>query len=225
MENLTRQSADNTPDTTRQLPDSRPDSNICPADSLADDRQNSDIFSKISILELQKKYGIRRDSLYSRMRYLQITTYKVKGKAYLDAGQVTQMDALHDHIQTTGKMEGFPIPESSGPVEVEDEQPASITTLAVTTQTQHIAAPNYAPQETRSQTSEQVDDVIALIRSAQGKAAGVMIAENLLARQYIQNPELLPDDLRQKIKESGEMPTIDPFAYAQSLVGLAKLAS
>ncbi|TBR56666.1 hypothetical protein B4U84_28930 [Westiellopsis prolifica IICB1] len=97
------------------------DNTNCPAD----DRQNNDIFDKISILELQKKYGIGRDSLYGRMRYLQITTYKIKGKAYLDAEQTAHMDGLHDHIQATGKMEGYPIPEPSGPVEEQAPQPTA----------------------------------------------------------------------------------------------------
>jgi hypothetical protein len=130
--------ADSIVETASDLADSMPDNTVCMADSTADneictadDRQNNDIFFKISILELQKKYGIGRDSLYGRMRYLQITTYKIKGKAYLDAEQVAHMDGLHDHIQATGKMEGYPVPEPSGPIEVEDEQPTPTTALAV----------------------------------------------------------------------------------------------
>ncbi|MHC5731545.1 MAG: hypothetical protein ACYTXY_47180, partial [Nostoc sp.] len=72
---------------------------------------------KISILDLQKKYGIQRDTFYGRTRYLRITTWKEGGKAYLDAGQVQQM--VHDHIKTTGRMEGYLVPEPSGPVEEE----------------------------------------------------------------------------------------------------------
>lgn len=210
--------ADNTPDISLHSADSTEDSDICPAD----DRQNTDNFEKISILELQKKYGIGRDAFYGRTRYLRITTWKIGKKGYLDAEQIMHMDGLHDHIQATGKMEGFPIPEPSGPIEVEDEQPATTTTTLAVAETQQIATPDYAPQEKRSH-STQVDDVMALVKSAQNKAAGLMIAENLLARQYLEAPELLPDELKQKIKESGEMPTIDPFAYANSLIGLANL--
>ncbi|NWF58979.1 MAG: hypothetical protein HXY43_06640 [Fischerella sp.] len=204
---------------------------MCMADSTPDDRQNNDIFSKISILELQKKYGIGRDSLYGRMRYLQITTYKVKGKAYLDADQIVHMDGLHDHIQATGKMEGYPIPEPSGPVEVEETEPDATTTTTTLTvaETTQVTTPSYTPTQKRysqegvaSRTqSSQVEDAAAIVQSAQNKAAGTLIAENILARHFIENPELLSDELKAKIKESGEMPSIDPFAYADSLINIA----
>ncbi|MHC5612718.1 MAG: hypothetical protein ACYTXA_17315 [Nostoc sp.] len=229
------QSADDTPDITLQSADSRPDSNICPADSMAHDRQNSDFFSKISILELQKKYNIGRDSLYSRMRYLQITTYKVKGKAYLDAGQVLQMDALHDHIQATGKMEGYPIPEPSRPVE---EQPIQSTTIqrqqptAAITISQVSAADqppllsgNQLQQlnsvEARQHDNSEIEAIASLVRNAQSQATGLLIAENMLAQQFIQNPEQLPEELRTKIQQSAAMPEVDPLEYANALVSFA----
>jgi hypothetical protein len=200
--------------------DNIPDSSQLSLENPADDRQNTDNFSKISILELQKKYGVQRDSFYARMRYLQITTWKIGKKAYLDAEQIMHMDGLHGHIQATGKMEGFPIPEPSGPVEVEDEQPETTTTLAVAETQQISTTPNYSPTQQRSQSSP-LDDVAAIITNAQNKAASTLIAENVLAQHFIQNPELLPDELKAKIKESGEMPSVDPFAYADSLINTA----
>ncbi|BDI20956.1 hypothetical protein ANSO36C_67580 (plasmid) [Nostoc cf. commune SO-36] len=182
-----------------------------------EDSQKEENFSKISILDLQKKYEIGRDPLYARMRYLQIKTWKVSGKAYLYADQIAQMDALHDHIKTTGRMEGYPVPEPSGPVE--EEQPTS-STLAVAETQQLSTTSNYAPKQKRSQSSPQ-DDVAAIVNSAQNKAAGTLIAENVLAQHFIQNPELLPDELKTKIKESAQMPGIDPFAYADSLINIA----
>lgn len=184
--------------------------------------QKEENFSKISILDLQKKYGIQRDSFYARTRYLRITTWKEGGKAYLYADQIAEMDGLHEHIQKTNRMQGYLIPEPSGPVE-EDEQPTS-TSLAVTETQQITATPTYAPKQKRSQSSQQVDDTAAIIQSAQNKAAGTLIAENLLARHFIENPDSLPDNLKEKIKESGQMPSIDPFAYANSLINLANVS-
>ncbi|MHC5917059.1 MAG: hypothetical protein ACYTXE_40180 [Nostoc sp.] len=180
--------------------------------------ENVENFSKISILELQKKYGIQRDSFYARTRYLRITTWKESGKAYLDADQIAEMDGLHEHIQQTGRMQGYPVPEPSGPIE-EDEQPAAATSSLAVTETQQIT-PTYAPKQKRSQSS-QVDDTAAIVQSAQNRAAGTLIAENILARHFIENPELLPDNLKEQIKQSGEMPCIDPFAYADSLINIA----
>ncbi|YAF99277.1 MAG: hypothetical protein AB3A66_27945 (plasmid) [Nodularia sp. CChRGM 3473] len=151
------------------------------ADTQPDNLENEANFAKISISDLQKKYSIGRDPLYARMRYLQIKTWKISGKAYLDAEQVAHMDALHEHIKATGRMEGYLVPEPSGPVETENEQPTPTTTLTVA-ETQQIAAPNYAPTQKRysagvaspTQSSQQVDDVAAIVQSAQGKAAGTL---------------------------------------------------
>lgn len=188
-------------------------------DTLSSDTeptQKEENFSKISILDFQKKYGIQRDSFYARTRYLRITTWKEGGKAYLDAGQTAHMDALHEHIQQTGRMQGYTVPEPSGPIE--DEQPAPTTTLTVA-ETQQVT-PTYAPKQKRSQSSP-VDDVAAIVTSAQNKAAGTLIAENVLAQHFIQNPELLPEGLKAKIQESAQMPSVDPFAYADSLINIA----
>ncbi|AUB35363.1 hypothetical protein COO91_01241 [Nostoc flagelliforme CCNUN1] len=86
-------------------------------------------------------------------------------------------------------------------------------------ETQQIT-PTYAPKQKRSQSS-QVDDVAAIVTSAQNKAAGTLIAENVLAQHFIQNPELLPESLKAKIQESAQMPSVDPFAYADSLISIA----
>lgn len=187
-------------------------------DNQPDTLQNDVENSKIRTLELQKKYGIERDAFYARIRYLRITTWKEGGKAYLDADQIVHMDGLHEHIQQTGRMQGYSVPEPSGPIE-EEEQPAPTTTLAVA-ETQQVTTPSYTPKQKRSQSSP-VDDVAAIVSSAQNKAAGTLIAENVLAQHFIQNPELLPDELRAKIQESAQMPSIDPFAYADSLINIA----
>ena len=253
VQNLTSYPADS----TQKLPDSRQDFDICPADNTPDDRQNSDFFSKISILELQKKYNIGRDSLYGRMRYLQITTWKIGKKAYLDGRQITHMDGLHDHIQATGKMEGYPIPFPSGPVEeqptqqtaiqpelsaqptaIQHEQPteptgtqpeqptAAITVSQVSAQEQTVVVAGNQQQqlnsvEARQHDHSEVEAIASLVRNAQSKATGLLIAENMLAQQFIQNPEQLPEELRAKIQQSAAVPEIDPFAYANALVNFA----
>jgi len=198
------------------MADNQPDNIQTDIESL----EKEENFSKISILELQKKYGIQRDSFYARTRYLRITTWKEGGKAYLYADQIAEMDGLHEHIQQTGRMQGYTIPDPSGPVDEDEQQPTS-TSLTVSETQQITATPTYAPKQKRSQSSQQVDDVAAIVQSAQGKAAGTLIAENILARHFIENPNLLPDDLKAKIKESGEMTSIDPFAYADSLISAA----
>jgi hypothetical protein len=191
-------------------------------DTLSSDTElteNVEIFSKISILDLQKKYGIQRDSFYARTRYLRITTWKEGGKAYLDADQIAEMDGLHEHIQQTGRMQGYSIPEPSGPI---DEQQSDNTTASITVQQsqQLDTKPDYSTGQ-RQHQSPEMEAIAALVRSAQGKATGFIIAENMLTNQYIQNPDSLPEELREKIKESAQVPEIDPFAYATALTNFA----
>ncbi len=210
---------DSMPDNPIEMHDSTPDTS---PDTSPDSSQNQENFSKFAIGDLQKKYSIGRDPLYARMRYLRMTTQKVSGKAYLSADQVAHMDALHEHIKATGRMEGYPVPEPSGPVETEPEQ---TTAIAVSPSGQMESnQSNYSPTQQRAHSGE-MEAIAAMVRNAQSKAAGMLIAENMLAAQFIQNPDKLPDDLRAKIQESAAPPSIDPFEYASALMNFTRLAA
>lgn len=217
-----RRMEDNSVDRGRKMEDNLQDNQENLQDDVQNLTENSEIFEKITIYQLQQKYGIGRGPLYERMKHLKITTYKENGKAYLYPEQIAHMDGLHEHIKENGRMEGYAVPAPSGPVEQVEEEPLEAAALVVA-ETQQLAVPNYSASRKRSQTKEQVDDVPSIVRSAQNKAAGTLITENLLARKFIENPEMLPDDLKQKIKESGEMPVVDPFAYAESLMNFAQI--
>ncbi|BAZ36615.1 hypothetical protein NIES4101_25340 (plasmid) [Calothrix sp. NIES-4101] len=224
---------DNTPDNQQITPDCIPDDS---PDSTVADSQNVDFFSKIPIANFLKKYEIGRDSLYGRMRYLQITTYKIKNKAYLDTVQAAHMDGLHEHIKATGRMEGYPIPEPTGPV-AEETQPTVVdeydekhhqkqqTTGAITVSSEQTlsAAESEAVATVRQHETSQMNALgEQVLKNAQNKAAGVLIAENILAQQFIENPEMLPEELKARIQESAQVPEVDPFAYANALVNFAK---
>ena len=213
---------DNPVDRGRKMADSLQDNQENLQDDVQNLIENSEIFEKMTIYQLQQKYGIGRGPLYERMKYLKITTYKESGKAYLYPEQIAHMDGLHEHIKENGRMEGYVVPAPSGPVEAVEEEPQEAAALVVA-ETQQLAVPNYSASRKWSHTKEQVDDVASIVKSAQNKAAGTLVAENLLARKFIENPELLPEELKQKIKESGEMPMIDPFAYAESLMNFAQI--
>lgn len=224
-QDLTANTPDNALKNDDSTPDNAPECESVVADDIQQNAAKAENFDKISISELLKKYGIGRDPLYSRMRYLQITTWKIGGKAYLDAGQVAHMDGLHDHIKATGRMEGYPIPEPSGLKQEEEAQPTTAITVAqvsVPTQQTTVHEQQLNASECRQDSNPELDAITSLLRSAQNKATGVLIAENMLAEQFIKNPDSLPEELRTKIKQSSKVPDIDPFAFANSLVNLAK---
>jgi hypothetical protein len=81
-----------------------------------------------------------------------------------------------------------------------------------------------ATQEAEMLFLEEVEEgnqIQQLTRSAQEKAAGVLIAQNILAKQFQNNPQLLDDDLKKQVLATEEAlapKTIDPKQYALSLV-------
>lgn len=223
LKNLTTNIPDNALKNGNCTPDNTPENELAAADNTQQNTGKTETFDKSSILELQKKYGIGRDPLYARMRYLAITTWKVSGKAYLDARQVAEMDGLHDHIKATGRMEGYPIPEPSGlkPEEVQKTTAITVTQVSALTEQTTVEEEELNISECRQEGNSELEAIASLVRSAQNKAAGVLIAENVLAEQFINNPDSLPEELKTMIKQSSKVPDIDPFAYAKSLVNLA----
>jgi hypothetical protein len=58
--------------------------------------------------DIQEMFGIKKVAYYNRLKYLGIEAQKdEQGKPYLDSQQVKLLQALHEHINETGKMEGF----------------------------------------------------------------------------------------------------------------------
>ncbi|AFZ27227.1 hypothetical protein Cylst_5188 [Cylindrospermum stagnale PCC 7417] len=198
-------------------PDNHPDNLAVTELDHPDNLVETPDFEKFSIAKLKEKYSVKQDALYKRLNYLQITTHKYMGKAYLDADQITQMDGLHEYIQKHRTMEGYPVPEPSGPAE---EQPGgklakaeSSDLIEVETETQQLKAESQSTAKT---------DVNPIIVSAQNMAAGVLMAERILAKQYIENPDLLPQHLQEQIQQVGEVGPVDPLEYANKLVNLAR---
>ncbi|NJL81413.1 MAG: hypothetical protein HC917_26380 [Richelia sp. SM2_1_7] len=224
--------SNNLPDNDQTIPDSLLQNDSVVADNMVGDSQSVDNFARIPISEFLKKYGIGRDPLYSRMRYLQITTYKIKNKAYLDAEQAAHMDGLHEHIKANGRMEGYPIPEPSGPVvektqptvvdENEDNQPPSTNAITVSSEQISSVTENESIDVRQHETSQMNALGEQILNNAQNKAAGILIAENMLAEQFINNPEMLPDELKARIQQSARVPEVDPLEYANALVNFAK---
>ncbi|MUG96979.1 hypothetical protein F7734_33440 [Scytonema sp. UIC 10036] len=82
--------------------------------NLTGQPEEKNIFEKFSIEDFQKKYGINKRSVYSRMRYFHITSWLEYCKAYLDETQVQYMDELHQHSVHSEKMDSYFMDEPSG---------------------------------------------------------------------------------------------------------------
>ena len=76
-------------------------------------------------------------------------------------------------------------------------------------------------------TANEGDQIKQLVRVAQEQAAGLLMAQNILAAQFKENPDLLPEDLRSQVKATEEAvapKSIDPKQYALNLVAKYKAA-
>jgi len=173
--------------------------------------ERNGVEEKFLLTQIQKKYGVNREGILRRMRYLQISAWKEQGdnRLYLDVEQVRSLDNLHVYMQENhDQMAGYPVPSPSGPVTSmtnSDTQNTLITEQSAIDPDEQIDA-------------EAVTDLRSSIHAAgMSKAIGIMIAENEIASQYLKNPELLPEEWREKISASLTPPKIDPFAFAASL--------
>ncbi|MEA5595710.1 hypothetical protein [Rivularia sp. UHCC 0363] len=225
-------------DNDQFIPDSMADNNLITPDNRVGDSQNVENFSKIPISEFLKKYGIGRDPLYGRMRYLRITTYKVKNKAYLDAGQAAHMDALHEHIKATGRMDGYPIPEPSGPVTEEQKLSATpestseddaenCSSLVIQNSSLKTQAQNSTLQPQEIETTFSSADIQQIKLEAQHRVKAKRMAVIQVAQAYEENPGKLPPEIQLEIEEAemaaistslSHRPYYDPNVLAQLVI-------
>lgn len=176
----------------------------------ADDRkQTSNDRNLTPTSEAPELWSLKSSAFYERMKFLGIQAIKQGRKSYLDDKQIAQLDELDEYIQEHGSMEGFNNTNSNALVKAEEK--------SLETNVQQPQPTIEAPNHTRSVGSEQ-QQMAQLVASAQNKAAGVLIAEGVLAQQFIANPEMLPEELRTQIQEANAVPKIDPNAYAAQLL-------
>ncbi|NES65303.1 MAG: hypothetical protein F6K24_08580 [Okeania sp. SIO2D1] len=64
----------------------------------------SRMYAKNEVLE---KFGIKNNAYYDRLKFLGIKPERTKEGSFLSSDQLRLMEELHQHIQRTGKMEGF----------------------------------------------------------------------------------------------------------------------
>ena len=182
--------------------------------------------------DLDSEFNIGKNTRVSRLAAIGLTSDKLHkdGKSYwLTEVQYSLFKELDDYILETGSMKGFPhlcndVVNSSKPIEDEstEDEAGELATIEVRNQesgvrSQNRSEENYGEFETGSGSYNPHDRLAQIDANAQQKAAGVMIAEAILADRYLQNPDRLPAHLRQQIDAVG-MRSIDPKEYAAKLI-------
>ena len=161
--------------------------------------------------ELQAKYNIKKPAYSDRLRFLGIKHQKdSENKAYLTLEQVAQMDALHSHIEQTGKMEGFN-PNNKSEIVVSGSN-------VIETKTSEKIEPKSNPIPDSNQ-------LIEFDRAAQSRAAEILVAAGeALTADYLANPDKLSPEFREKIfaRSAGVPKLLDPAALAHQIASAAR---
>lgn len=144
--------------------------------------------------ELMDRYEIKKDAYYGRLKFLQLKSKKdpETKEAYLEQPEVDLLDRLHDWIEQTGSMSGFEI-EEGGDLAIADNSDISRQESNGKSSEEEIAA---AVKGDRSSAKilKKFD------RSAQTSAAAALVeARNILAGDYIANPDQLDEDLQEQV--------------------------
>lgn len=121
-------------------------------------------------------------------------------------------------------MKGFPFLchppiETSTPIVSEGGELATVNSEIVRPNAHSgLDSTAYAGEFENNSTGYTPDRRLARIdANAQQTAAGILIAESILADKYLQNPDRLPTHLREQIN-AVEYRQIDPKEYAASLI-------
>ena len=168
--------------------------------------------------KLREKYGISQPQVYKRLTHLGIKSHKENGEVWLTSDELQMMDNLNIHLQSgqtmntyrpqpldTQEVEANPAPTGSTSVLVHDSEPKTLDTPVETLQVEQV--------------TQNAPALETIRQSAQSKAAGQLIFQNLLTGQYLNNPNLLDEQYRQAIAASEVHATPKPFnptLYAQT---------
>lgn len=171
--------------------------------------QNSAPTNCIRPDELMSELGIKKDAYYKDLNYLDITPEKdSEGKAYLTNEQAEEIRALRNHVNETGKRNGF---NSSSIVKVDD----SNELVSNNSETEDDIYIN--PEEPTEQFN-----LDRLMREAAELKARELAMPHLVKREVANRlgEEELPEDLQEKIQAVREVanPKFTPGELAERLL-------
>ena len=189
-----------------------------------------EVYERLYLAQLEKRYEISRSTLTNRMNRLGLVTQQDRGGApgFLGVDDVAKLDELYHYIKAKGSDAGFRYPQLS----------------AIAPMQQSAIA-----QTSASELSESTPETAELLEAQRPGAAGyaainpdrmmgealTRATENLMAqemaRNFTNNPHLLPPHLQQQISQYTNelrrgMPqpkSPDPVELAQQILQRVKL--
>ncbi|MTF37554.1 hypothetical protein [Cyanobacterium aponinum] len=144
--------------------------------------------SKTELVKLLcERYGITENTVYTRLRKLEMKETKQDGILFLSDEQIQTLDELDLYLKTDDRA----------------SIASFITQQCTDVLPSEVQSPEYSSNHSpfsHSFTSDGTANQIAqLVAIAQQKAGGILIAERALTAKYLANPELLDDELKEQI--------------------------
>lgn len=171
--------------------------------------------------DIDKAYDIQKGGRNIRFGKLRIKPYKRGKKTYLTLEQLRIFHAYHQHLQQYGSSDGFSIPEPTGPWDLDDDEEVTAG-LSVNNSAPVVGTAQELQVSSSRRFNPDLEAINQLVRNAQLKATGVIIAEEVLANEFIDDPTKLPEHLQEKIKQVRKSQQQDPLTYAASLIELMR---
>ncbi len=167
--------------------------------------QNSTVVYQIRPDDLMSELGIKKDTYYNYLKFLGLKAEKDhEGKAYLNEEQANALRALRQHIETTGKMDGFL--NSNGELAVSQE--SNILN----------AAAAQVPQDEPVQPGME-DEIIRMAAELRGQQLVMMplVVQELASQMRYED---LPADVRAKVDSVREnaSPKFQPSQVAANIL-------
>jgi hypothetical protein len=205
--------------------------------------------NKIKTSELDTMFNIGKNNRVNRLAMLGFTPDRLVKEGrfyYLNREQLQVFADFNKYILETGSSDGYPkllanYSDNSSPsiaepkviseTLAEEESPAGeLTTQALENSDSFLEQSSLFSNVTSKFTeifenpsADRAGNLLAqqVAASAQRKAVAILLAEKVLADQYINNPDLLDPELRAQV-DSFQFTQIDPKELAASLVAAAQ---
>lgn len=151
---------------------------------------------------LKSRYKISSTSqIYKRMNHLGLKPRKGNGEVWLEEKQLLELDKLDEHLKGGNRLDEYVVENREALVKAEPQIPE--------VKVEAIAA---------EQVIDNNEAWEQMTKAAQSKAAGNLILQNLLTKQYLENPNSLPEEMKQVIAQTEVQAcpkVLNPLEYAQ----------
>ncbi len=184
---------------------------------------------RLTLQELEVRYGISRSTLTIRMNKLGLVTIQEKKghPGYLEGESIAKLDDLHGYIKAHGTQEGYPFPEIEEKSTGSDIDEVSQSALVVEQQEEIVVHP---PSNVTQVIQPNIPGAAgySVINGQRVFEQGLVMAteqimSSAIAQQYATNPHLLPPEyqtmigeLQNNLKQGMPQPNhVSPQAIAQ----------